>query len=309
VALPTSGTSGVPRAVVRTTESWVSSFGTVGELTGLTSAARVWVPGPLTATMNLFAAVHARHVGAGRVGSPAAATHAYVTPSALAALLDEPDSASLLSGTDVVVAGERLTPALHDRAVEAGARVHHYYGAAELSFVAWGRHADDLRPFPGVEVDVRDGLIRVRSPYVCLGYAGAPGALRRDDDGFVTVGDRGRRVDGRLEVLGRDDAVTVGAATVRFADVEPALQDAARGTVVVVGVPHPTLGAVLAAVLTSADDLERCREAARRELQGAHRPRLWFRVERLPSTAHGKVDRERLVSLVSGAEGRDRRLV
>ena len=27
----------------------------------------------------------------------------------------------------------------------------YYYGAAELSFVAWGSHADDLRPFPEVE--------------------------------------------------------------------------------------------------------------------------------------------------------------
>jgi len=35
VALRTSGTSGAPRAVVRTTESWVSSFPTVARLTGL----------------------------------------------------------------------------------------------------------------------------------------------------------------------------------------------------------------------------------------------------------------------------------
>ena len=44
----------------------------------------------------------------------------------------------LLAGTVVVVAGDRLDPALHDEAVRAGLRVHHYYGSAELSFVAWG---------------------------------------------------------------------------------------------------------------------------------------------------------------------------
>ena len=90
-----------------------------------------------------------------------------------------------------MVAGDRLPVALHDRAVAAGARVHHYYGAAELSFVAWGAHADDLRPFPGVEVAVRDGEVWVRSPYVCSGYDGSPGPLRVDPDGFATVGDRG----------------------------------------------------------------------------------------------------------------------
>mgnify|MGYP002653692453 CR=1 FL=1 len=52
VALPTSGTSGRPRTVVRTTASWTDSFDAVSELTGTTSASRVWVPGPVTATIS-----------------------------------------------------------------------------------------------------------------------------------------------------------------------------------------------------------------------------------------------------------------
>ena len=58
-----AGTSGRAPAVVRTTDSWVSSFDAVAPLAGLTSTSRVWVPGPLTATMNLFAAVHATFPG------------------------------------------------------------------------------------------------------------------------------------------------------------------------------------------------------------------------------------------------------
>jgi acyl-CoA synthetase (AMP-forming)/AMP-acid ligase II len=287
----------------------VSSFDTVAEFTALTSASRVWVPGPVTATMNLFAAVHARHVGASEAPEVGAATHAYLTPMALAGLLDDVDTRPL-AGKQVVVAGDRLSPLLHDRAVAAGARVHHYYGAAELSFVAWGRHADDLRPFPGVDVDVRDGVIWVRSPYVCVGYHGPPGPLRRADDGFVTVGDRGRwSPDGRLAVLGRDEAVSVGGATVLVADVEPALRAAAVGSVVVLGLPNDVLGYVLAAVLTSPSDLAGCRDVARRSLEGAHRPRLWFHVDDLPVTPQGKVDRAALVSLLSGDDGRARRLV
>ena len=64
VCLGTSGTSGAARSVVRTTDSWVSSFDAVSRLTGLTADSRVWVPGPLAATMNLFAAVHATVLGA-----------------------------------------------------------------------------------------------------------------------------------------------------------------------------------------------------------------------------------------------------
>lgn len=306
VALRTSGTSGTHRVVVRTTESWTGSFAAVAELTGLTPASRVWVPGPLTATMNLFAAVHAAALGAERVHDPAQATHAYLTPAALAAALD---GDLPLQGRTVVVAGDRLGLALHDRAADAGARVRHYYGAAELSFVAWGAHADDLRPFPGVDVSVRDGVVWARSPFLCAGYDGPPGPLRVTADGYATVGDLGALVDGRLLVSGRPDAVTVGGSTVEVGPVEDVLGAAARGQVCVVGLPHESLGRVLAGVLTAAEDHPAVREVARSRLHGAARPRRWFHVERLPLTSAGKVDREALVSLLSGDAGAARPLV
>jgi long-chain acyl-CoA synthetase len=306
VALRTAASSGAARTVVRTTASWVSSFPTVDRLVGLRPGSRVWVPGPLGATMNLFAAVQAACRGARLVPSLDEATHAYLTPTALGAALDE---GSPVAGVTVVVAGDRLSPADHDRATGSGARVHHYYGAAELSFVAWGPHADDLHPFPGVEVAVRDQEIWVRSPYLCTGTSGPPGPLRRDTDGFATVGDRGVLDGERLTVLGRPDAVVTGGSTVRVADVEAALRPAAAGEVVVLGVPHPTLGAVLTVVLTRLEDHGPTRAVARERLDGAHRPRLWFHVDALPVTSAGKVDRVALVSHLSSADRRARRLV
>src|SRR4051812_17780579 len=135
VALRTSATLGPQRTVVRTTASWISSLPTVDGLVALRPESRVWVPGPVGATMNLFAAVQAARRGARLVPSLDRATHAYLTPTVLAAGLDEGHP---VAGVTLVVAGDRLSPALHDRATRAGARVHHYYGAAELSFVAWG---------------------------------------------------------------------------------------------------------------------------------------------------------------------------
>jgi acyl-CoA synthetase (AMP-forming)/AMP-acid ligase II len=253
--------------------------------------------------MNLFAAVHAAFLGAPLVGSPRAGTHAFLTPHLLARHL--PD----LNGVTVVVAGDRLSRALHDRATASGATVHHYYGAAELSFVAWGAHADDLRPFPGIEVSVRAGEVWVRSPYLCLGYDGPPGPLRRDEDGFATVGDRGVLEDGRLVVQGRDDVVVTGGVTVPVAEVEAVLLPRATGEVVVLGVPHDELGAVVAVVLTTRSDHRSLLQVARSTLRGGHRPRLWFHVDDLPVTPAGKVDRAALVSLVSGADGRSHRLL
>jgi long-chain acyl-CoA synthetase len=285
----------------------MSSFPTVERLTGLDGSSRIWVPGPLTATMNLFAAVHARALGAALVHSPGDASHAVLTPSGLEGL-EGLDGVGDVHGLTVVVAGDRLDRARHDRAVAAGIRVCHYYGAAELSFVAWGSHADDLRPFPGVDVEVRAGEIWARTPYLCDGYDGPPGPLRVDADGYATVRDRGLMRDGILTVAGRADAVQVGTATVQPADVESALRPAARGELAVVALPHSSLGAVLAVALTDDADLEPVRRTARGSLSGPMLPRLWFHVPTLPSTPAGKVDRVALVSLLAGEDTRSMRL-
>lgn len=306
VALPTSGTAATPRWVVRSTGSWVSSFPAVTALTGLDAGSRVWVPGPLRATMNLYAAVHAAAASAPLVEDARDATHTHLTPGTLTRLLDD---GAPLAGRTVVVAGDRLSVRLHDRAVAAGARVHHYYGAAELSFVAWGPHADDLSAFPGVRVAVRSGLIWVRSPYVCSGYDGPAGPLQVADDGWATVGDHGELRDGRLTVLGRPSTIGVGGATVDTLDVERLLRAHARGEVCVIGLPHPTLGRVPAVVLTDARDHDRLRQVARAELADVARPRRWLHLEPLPLTPAGKVDRAGLLALASDGGGPARRLV
>ncbi|WP_310963565.1 AMP-binding enzyme [Nocardioides terrisoli] len=278
LVLRTSGSSGTAQPVVRSTQSWWASFGPYSDLTGVSAGARVWVPGPLSATMNLFAAVHARAVGAILVDRPADASHACLTPALLDRRADD-----LRPGTHVVVAGAALPPGQHAVASASGLEVVSYYGAAELSFVAAGPHAESLRAFPGVEVEVRAGAIWVRSPYVAAG-----------GNQWATVGDRGRLADGVLTVLGRPGTVTTAGATVRIADVEAALRPAATSEFVVVGAPHPVLGEVLAAAVTSVGDRDRLRALARTALPASHRPRLWRVLDQLPLTAAGKVDRARI---------------
>jgi long-chain acyl-CoA synthetase len=262
---------------------------------------RVWVPGPLSATMNLFAAVHAAALGARVQCSLADNTHAVLTPAALARVVAQ---RTRLKGVHVLVAGDRLSPALHDAALSAGAaQVSHYYGAAELSFVAWGSHAEDLRPFPGVEVDCPDGLLWVRSPYVCSEYDGPAGPLTRGVDGFVTVGDRGEVVNGRVRVVGRgDEAVVTAGATVLVAEVEAALGEASGHPVKVVGLPHPDLGEVVCGVVSDQRLIESVRTHSRNILDPAQRPRRWFVVPDLPLTSAGKLDRLALTRRLRDSE-------
>lgn len=287
LALHTSGTStGVPRVIRRSTASWVESFPAFSSLTATDVTSRVWVPGPLTSTMNLFAATHAAWVGAGRVEDPAQATHAHLTTTALGHLVDS--SAAVLDGLRVVVAGMPLPASLADRARAAGARVHHYYGAAELSFVAWGEHSDALRVFPGVEVRSRDGVLQARSPFVAA-------TTLPDAEGWHTVGDLGTVTSsGSVTVFGRPGAVTTAGTTVQIGEIEAALRNDAPHGIVVTGEPHPRLGAVVTAWLTDAAALPALKATARRRLTPAAIPRQWHVLAAWPLTPHGKIDRSRL---------------
>ncbi len=165
--------------------------------------------------------------------------------------------------------------------------VVHYYGSAELSFVAAGTHADDLVPFEGVEVDVRDGEVWARSPYLCEGV--------RDADGWATVGDRGAWDGDRLVVLGRPGFVTTAGATVSTAEIEARLSRVAAGPIAVYGRPHPTAGELVAVAVVREEDVETLRAYAREHLTAAERPRHWRVVAELPTTPAGKVDTRRLV--------------
>ncbi len=293
LSLSTSGTTRPARAVLRTTASWWDSFEALSALTGTTSRSRIWVPGPVTATMNLFALVHASATGARAVGNPDAATHAHLTPALLARSLDD-----LPAGATVVVAGDALPPSLASRARRAGLRLHHYYGTAELSFVAWDS-GDGLRAFPGVRMDIRDGEIWACSPYLCDGYLGSPGPLRRDG-AWATVGDLGELHEDVLVVSGRgDDVVTTAGATVQVGEVERVLGEVAR--VVVLGVPHPDLGQVLVAVLDDREHLALLRATSRADLRPSHRPRRWYAAP-FPLTPAGKVDRDALRALVASGQ-------
>lgn len=293
IGLRTSGTTtGRPRTIVRTTQSWVGSFDAVARRCELGPSDEVWIPGPMSATMNLFAACLAEHVGASwTAAGEESASVAQLTPAGLVRLLDEEPSRHRELRA-VIVAGDTLSAALSARAEAAGLNLTHYYGAAELSMVAIGSSASDLVPFDQVDVRVDHGVVRVRSPWLCTGVISDDGYvdLARDAEGFATVGDHGHLDAGRLFVDGRDGAVTTAGQTVALAPLLARMKGVVAGEVFLVGVPHPWIGQVLTAVVTNTDDLAVLRHWARRELAGAERPRRWECVTKPPLTPAGKVD-------------------
>ncbi|MEK6443353.1 AMP-binding enzyme [Pseudonocardia sp. T1-2H] len=142
-----------------------------------------------------------------------------------------------------------------------------------------------------MELDVRDGVLRLRSPLAFDGYLRG-GELEPAPE-WSSVGDRVElRGDGTLVVHGRDSAtISSGGRLVSAEEVEAVLR-AVPGVddVLVTGTPHPRLGALVTAVVEAdtAPALAELRAAARAALEPGKRPRRWLRTKALPRTASGK---------------------
>lgn len=334
-----SGSTGRPRAVVRTRASWVGSFDDVTRLLRLRPTDTVLVPGPLASSLYCFAAVHTLAVGACAylTRTPAAMTSAlassdvvHLVPQVLDDVLDAVAAGAPSRLRHAVVGGASLAPGARSRAAALGIDVLAYYGAVELSFVAYDPDGSGLRAFPGVDLAVRPlpaasvGEVWVRSPWVSRGYlARATGPLRRDG-AWSTVGDLADPLPGPapgaapasapggearagLVLRGRGDgAILTGGSTVVPEDVEVVLR-AVPGVrdVVVLGTAHRRLGAVVSAVVECDDrpglraHLERVARAA---LAPAQRPRRWYGTRALPRTPSGKAARGAVSEALGGTD-------
>ncbi|MDR6505600.1 AMP-binding protein [Arthrobacter oryzae] len=259
----TSGTTSVPKAFTRSRRSWQLSFEASIEFFGLTQQDRTLAPGPLAASLNLYALSECLYAGSEfhtleffDVGD----VHAAITHDGITRLVLVPTMLRLLSErglagcvdasgvTSIICAGSKLDA----RTLEAARRwapkatIYEYYGASELSFVSGaglraGKPLDAGgtgigKPFPGVDVrildddgaplpDGTDGNICVRSGMVSNGYLwGDDGQALRCFDGWYTVGDQGYLRDGELHILGRRaDMIITAGKNVYPHEVELAL--------------------------------------------------------------------------------------
>lgn len=248
----TSGTTSVPKAFTRSRRSWQESFEASIEFFGLTQDDRSLAPGPLAASLNLYALAECLYAGAefhSLAHFDVGAAHAAVSHDGITRLVLVPTMLRLLSerglagGVDasgirsIICAGSKLDA----RTMEAARRwapnatIFEYYGASELSFVSGAglRPGEPVepggtgigKPFPGVEIrilddhgaelpDGGDGNICVRSGMVSNGYLwGDDGQALRCFDGWYTVGDQGYLSGGTLHMLGRRSDMIITAGT------------------------------------------------------------------------------------------------
>lgn len=155
------------------------------------------------------------------------------------------------------------------------------------------------RPLGGVELRIVAGEIQVRGPMLLRSYRDGSSPL--DADGWLATGDEGALDDGRLLVHGRrGDMIVTGGENVwpepveRRLEAHPGVERAA-----VIGRPDPEWGERVVAVVVAADpsappSLDELRDWVRDALPSWSAPKHLEVVEALPTTALGKVRRDRL---------------
>lgn len=229
-----------------------------------------------------------------------------LVPTQLVRVLDD-DAATAAARTfdAILVGGAATSPTLLARARAAGVRVVTTYGMTETC----GGCVYDGVALDGVQVDVdAEQRVSLTGPVLATGYLGRPDL---DATTFVTqrgarwlrTSDRGRVVDGRLQVLGRlDDVLVSGGVKVDPQAVE-AVVAAHPGVreVCVVGVPDQHWGQCVVAVVVTSDGaappLQDLRTSVAAALGPASAPRQVVVVDALPLRGPGKPDRRAVARL------------
>ena len=298
----TSGSTSAPKIFYRTFESWNDFFPTQNKIFRVDETSKVFMHGDLNFTGNLNTLLAVMHAGGSIVTtdkfSPRrwlelvkGATNIYLVPTKLNLLATGApleNIRSIFTGSQVLTAAQSLALMKKFPAAE----IFLYYGASELSFITYKKISADNasevhnlgKPFDGVKIFIRDGLIYVATPFHVNGIK-IP----------CTVGDMGRIVDGDLIFGGRgEDFINRGGVKISALAVESKLMtiDGVKSAAVV-KVPDSTRGENFIAYVVGNVD----RKIIRRTLTPAELPREILFVKSLPLTDSGKVDKKILLNV------------
>ncbi len=219
------------------------------------------------------------------------------------------------------VSGSAPLPAqvLEDFEALFGHRILERYGMTETLMTLGNPYDGERRagtvglPFPGVSIrlvdeqghlvrDSESGELVVQSPTVCAGYWNRPDATAAAfTDGWFRTGDIAERAhDGYITLRGRrSDVVISGGFNIYPREIEELLAEhGAVAEVAVAGVPDAVRGEVPVAYVVLRADASANADAliahCRDQLASFKVPRRVVFLERLPRTALGKVQKQRL---------------
>ena len=244
----TGGTSKDPKFVLRTSQSWISSFEVINSLQK--EKENYLVFGDLTHSLALYGILEALHLGHNvhrvqklRSKSELKAsvkfepTFVYITPTQIRFI--SLFFITLPSTLNVFIGGGRLNSETREMAKQIfpNALVHLFYGSSETSFITI---SDEFTPvgsvgkaFPNVEIKVEKkgrnkNRIWVKSNYLFLKYAEGSNKNLVWQDDWLTIGEYGKiDKDGYLFLLSEDNSrITIADKTMETYEIEDKLKTA-----------------------------------------------------------------------------------
>jgi malonyl-CoA/methylmalonyl-CoA synthetase len=230
-------------------------------------------------------------------------------PTVYVRLLETPGDAAREIGTAMrlFVSGSAPLPAhvLESFRDLFGHTILERYGMTETFMTCSNPYAGERRagtvglPLPGIRIRIEEGELFVRGPNVFRGY------WRRDDataaaftpDGWFRTGDlASRSEDGYVTLIGRrSDLIISGGFNIYPREIEellleqPGVREAA-----VLGEPDAVRGEVPVAYIAGEVDDSALAAACREQLASFKVPRRFVRVDSIPRTALGKVQKHLL---------------
>ena len=334
----TSGTTGLPKAVIHAQRSVIAGADFARDILGLGAQDRIYASSKM-----FFAYSLGNSLCAGlRLGATVILDSEWPTAERVAEVVERHRPTALFSVPTLylkmlhagvatrlaaagvrryVSAGEALPAAVRREWREAtGVAPVSGYGASETVVLVF--YCDDdralLKPSPRLEYRMRESgdaatpqRLWLRHPSIALGYWRRPEAERDSfDHAWFSPGDLfRRRDDGALELCGRDDdMLKISGQWVSILDVEQALLGASAGCVeglAAVGFDNAEGLVSIALFAVAAPGQEKqARErvdAGIAALPKLKRPRLVKWVSELPLTATGKLQRRKLRDRILGS--------
>jgi len=330
----TSGTTGNPKAFVRSQDSWMASFDCNRFDLGINESDHVLIPGSLIHSHFLYGAISTLYLG-GTVYlldkfSPIEGhswiqfypiTTMYVVPIMVEAFLKQ--GIKINKSIKLLSSGAKWSERskLEIYHIFPNITMYEFYGASEMSFITVLSDRDGMqkaatvgKPCYGVEVQIRQqdqvlakpnetGKIYVRSGMIINGYMDHDGAVHsiQDEEGWATVHDMGYfDEDGYLSITGREqNMILYGGINIFPEEIEKVISlhpDVEE--VAVIGLPDSYWGQVVAAVVKGKGSPLELKRLCKKYLSSYKIPRKWFFLSEMPYTTSGKIARAELIKQI-----------
>lgn len=319
----TSGTTGVSKGAILTHQNFVANAVNILACWQITAADRLLLGLPLFHVHGLGNGIHAwlasgcrmrllerfEHQKAAAEFTSFAPTLFFGVPTVYVRLLETPPETAraMAAQMRLFVSGSAPLPAqvLEEFRALFGHTILERYGMTETLMNISNPYAGERRPgtvglpLPGVSVRIVDGELQLKGPNVFAGY------WRRDEattaaftaDGWFKTGDLSTRSDdGYYTLQGRrSDLIISGGFNIYPREIEELLlEQPGVAEAAVVGLPDRVRGEVPVAYIVGECQAAALEATCRLKLASFKVPRAFLRVDSLPRTALGKVQKHLL---------------